>query len=751
MRSNTAEASVPCRHCGTLVEQGPYCCEGCEAAAAILSAAGLEGWYEKREAFAPRPDPRAAAWQDVPVEQISGDTCEARLAIDGLRCASCVWVTERLLQSSPGVRHAQVSYATGRATVRWDPAATDLSAIARRIAAVGYQPRPVHVAAPADRDLLMRLGVAAFCTMNLMTLVAAVYVGWFQGMAPEWAALMRWGTLVLASPVALWSAQPFYFGAIRGLRAGTLHMDVPIALAVILMFVHGLWATLDGTDGYLDSLAMVVTLLLVGRLLEARGRQGVQDAIGALAAQLPARARRVVGDAVEDVPPSALVEGDLVEVPTGAEVPADGVIERGASEVRMAVLTGESEPRAVGAGDAVVAGGLVEGPPLRVRVTATGARTLLGRMAEALESSLDRDQRRDALAPWFTAGTLIAALATAALWASSGPDVVVERVVAVLVVACPCALALARPLTGAAGLAAIARNGLLLRSVDGLLRLGEVDRVALDKTGTLTRGTLAVAAADDEALRVAAGLERASDHPVARAIVGEAIRRRIPLPTGEDVVERVGTGITGRVDGVAWSLRSGGPGVVLLEGDGLVHAIRLRDVPRDDAAVSVAALRALGLPVTVLTGDRREVGERVASAMGADVASELDPLAKVAWLRDHPERILFVGDGLNDGPALAASHVGLAMGTGATASVLVADGVVARDALGPVVTGVRIARATRRAVTWSLGRSIAYNLVAVAAAMAGFVNPLVAALLMPISSLLVVRGAAKVARLGEAR
>lgn len=739
------EASVACRHCGTLVEEGLYCCIGCEWAAAILSEAGLEGWYDKRQDFAPRPLPFEGSWDDVDVREIGGDR-EARLAIDGLRCASCVWVVERLLGGLDGVAYAQVSYATGRAVVRWDPSRTDLTSVARRVAAIGYRPRPLHEEAAPDRDLLMRLGVASFCALNGMTLTAAIYVGWFEGMAEMWANAFRWITLVFATPVALWSAQPFFFGAIRGLFARTIHMDVPIALAVSLLYGHGLWATLQGEDGYLDSLMMLVALLLVGRLLEARGRRRVRDAVGALASQLPARARRIVGSSVEDVAPGQLVAGDRVEVASGGEVPADGIVEDGRSTVRMALLTGESEPQEVRRGDRVVAGAVVEGAALRVRVTAVGANSMLGRMAAALEESLDRDHRVDVFAPWFTGGTLVAAVVTAAIWWPVGAAITLERVVAVLVVACPCALALARPLVGASGLAVAARRGVLMRSVDALLALADVEEVALDKTGTLTHGAMTVDTASDEAIRIAAGLERSSGHPVARAIVNEAVLRGIPLPGGRDVVETPGIGVTGWVDGERWTLRSGGPGIVLLDNGDTVHPLRLRDVPRNDAALAITRLVELGLPVTVLTGDKAKIAARIGAAVGAPAVAELNPLEKVAWIRDRDRPILFVGDGLNDGPALGAASVGIAMGSGASASVLAADGVVARDALAPVAAGLRVAKATRDAVRRSLGRSVGYNLVAVGAAMAGWVNPLVAALLMPISSLLVVWEAGRVER-----
>ncbi len=742
-RNNASSSEIaPCRHCGTLAEGADFCCAGCEMAFDILHEAGLEKWYTDREDWGPRPLELGDAWEGVEVRAEAGGMCTARLAIDGLRCASCVWVTERLMERTEGVVDAHVSYATGRAEVRWDPERAALTDIVSKVAAVGYRPRPLHIAAEPDRDLLMRLGVAAFCTANLMSLTAAVYAGWSGGMTSAWADFFRNLTLILATPVATWSAAPFFIGAIRGARAGVLHMDVPISLAVSALYLHGVIATFTHADGYLDSMAMLVTLLLVGRLIEARGRRRVQEAVVDLSAQLPSRCRRIVGDSVTEIDPCDLRPGDQVEVPSGAEIPADGLILEGRTRVRMALLTGESEPVHLGPGDRVVAGGIVDGPPVRVQVTAAGDDALLGRMAEALERNLGQEERADALAPGFTAATLAAALLTAAWWMGTSPDEALRNSVAVLVVACPCALALARPLAGAAGLAAAARRGLLLRSVDALLSLADVRRVVLDKTGTLTRGVPDVIDASGDAIRIAAGLERSSNHPIARAILREAIARGIPIPLSQDVVEVAGVGLTGVVDGQPWEIRSGGPGEVLVEGSQL-HRIRLRDVPRADARELVDALQNLGLEPAILTGDRREVAARLAEDLGISAMSGADPLEKAAWIEACPEPVLFVGDGLNDGPALAAASVGIAMGTGATASVVAADGVVAEDALWPMVAGLRIAQLTRDTVRRSRARAIAYNVVAVGLAAAGFIDPLVAAVLMPLSSLLVIVDASR--------
>lgn len=746
-----------CPHCGTAVEGvvDLYCCRGCEIAAAIIRGAGLERYYTEREACAPRPEPVAAGWGSVPVETAEDGSASTRLVIDNLRCASCVWVTEAVLQRTPGVLDATVSYATGRATLRWDPARTSLSALATRIAQLGYRPRPLGTEAQPDRDLAVRLGVAAFAAMNIMLLAASVYTGWWQTMEPRWTTLFHWATLVLATPVALWCAKPFFTGAWSALRRGQLHMDLPIALAVALLYGHGVVATLRSQDSYLDSLAMLVTLLLAGRMLEGRGRRRAAEAATALAATLPATARRETANGIETIPATELVAGDRIDLGSGEEIPADGLVVEGVGQVRMALVTGEAEPVAVQPGSRVVAGALVEVGALTVVVEQAGDDTLLRRMARELGHAADRGlapTAADRIAPWFTLITLLVATGTAMGWyLAAGLDSAIAHTVAVLVVACPCALALSQPLAAAAGLGATARRGLLFRSADPLLALADVDVVALDKTGTVTGGEPRVISADDATLRIAAGLERYSIHPIARAILAEADRRGIPLPRATEVIETAGAGMAGTIDGRRWSLRSGGAGLLRVGGpDAAESVIGLGDRVRDDARRTVAALRGQGLRVVLLTGDHPEVAAAVAADCGiTEVEAGRGPDDKRAWVaarQAEGHRVLLAGDGINDGAALAAADVGVAMGSGAAASLLVADGVVVAPGLEPLLAGRRAALAARRAIRINQRRSIAYNILAVAAAAAGLINPLVAAILMPLSSGVVIWGASGVTR-----
>jgi len=746
-----------CPHCGTPVEgtEDVYCCSGCEMAAAIIRGAGLEAYYQEREAFPPRPEGDLGGWDAIPVPVGSGGLCEIGLQVDGLRCASCVWVTENVLQRTEGVAEASLSYATGRARLRWDPEKISLGEVATRISTLGYRPRILGEEGEPDRDLLIRLGVAAFAAMNIMMLSAALYTGWLGGMNPRYVALFQWISLALAAPVALWCAEPFFVGAVSGLRHGVLHMDLPIALGVAVLFGHGLVVTISGGDTYLDSMGMLVTLLLAGRVLESRGRRRAAEAATAMAATAPATARRRTGEGVETVPSDQLEVGNLIDVAAGEELAADGIVDSGHGNLRMALISGESDPVEVRAGSRVVAGSVLADGFLTVRVSAVGRETVLQQMADQLRLSADRGVKpalSDRIAPWFTGITLVVAAGTFFGWlAGAGFEKAILTAVAVLVVACPCALALSRPLAAAAGLGAAARRGLLFRSGDALLEMEGVDLVVLDKTGTVTAGELEVVEGEDEALRVASGLERFSGHPIARAITRAAVDRGIPLPVAEEVNEEAGFGIRGQVDGKEWEIRSGGPGKVLVKGEeGLSWTITLGDRVRDDSRSTVERVRSTGRDVVLLTGDVSEVAERMAAEAGIDTAlARMDPTEKAEWIRerrDEGKRVLFAGDGMNDGPGLAQADVGIAMGTGAASSILVADGVISVPSLQPIVAGFRAAEAAAVSIGKNQVRSIVYNVGAVTLAASGLVNPLIAAVLMPLSSGMVIWGASRVER-----
>ena len=742
-----------CAHCGLPVEgcadEVLYCCSGCELAAQIVSEAGVEAWYAERESAAPRPERRPLP--SLPIEKMPDGTASLSFRVQGIRCSSCVWLVERVLEATPGVSHVRVSYGTGRAELAFDPETVGSDTLLQRVQQLGYQPAPLGAEAPRDDSLLVRLGVSVFLAANIMLMAVSLYLGWLNALDAVPAALFRWASLLLSVPLALWAAEPFHSGAWRALKSGHLHMDLPISLAVTVLFLHGCWATFQGTEGYLDSLAMLVTLLLAGRVLDQRGRRAATQAAATLASSTPSRARALVDGQPVEMPAKELRPGMKVILSLGEELAADGIVLQGSGMVRTAQLTGESRPLPITVGQTLLAGSSLVQGNLVLRVERAGEQTRLAQMAQGLLQANDRPQAPDVMdriAPWFTAGTLAVAALTAIGSALAGVPVL-PPLIAVLVVACPCALSLARPLCSAVGLGRAADNGLLARSGDALLALDGVDVVVLDKTGTLTEGTPAVTQAEDHILRLAAGVERASIHPVAHAVLAACQERGIAIPLGTALCETPGFGMDGRVDGQAVRVQQDGPGRLMVYVDeqaaGCIH---LKDRLRPEAAQTLAALQALGPQVQMLTGDHGDIAQEIAAQAGiSQVFARATPEQKAEHIRGlqaQNKRVLFIGDGVNDGLALAQADVAVAMSTGAGSSVMVADCVIAWPSLAPLLAGMQAARAAKQATQKNLRRSIAYNILAVSAAAFGLVNPLVAAILMPLSSGMVLLGAARV-------
>lgn len=768
MTSSSADA-VACAHCGAGVagagarvdaEGRAYCCSGCETVAALIREGGWDAFYERREGASPRPVEQAtrsfdlASFADRHVRTLDDGTCETHLRISGLRCAACVWLNEKALNDLDGVEEARVSYGTGLATVRWRPESIPLSAVAERIVTLGYQPQAADERNRGDRDLLMRLGVATFCAANVMLIQAAIYLGGFSGdMLVRYERLFAWAALLLATPAVFYGGAPFFDRAIAGLRHRMVSMDVPIALAITVMYAHALWAIHVHAEPYLDSLTMLIALLLAGQVAVSRGRLRAEEAAERVLSNAPDTAWRRDAQGVTEVGVDAIAEGDTLVAGGGTILVADGVVTAGDGWLDRSHVTGESEPVRVRQGDAVNAGARVVDGQIDVEVTAAPSRSTLARIGTLVRNALqarspatDLAQR---IAPAFTLTVIGVAAVIGAGWTIvAGVDAALPIVVSVLVVACPCALALATPAAVAAGIGAAARHGAFVRDGDALARLAEVDRVAFDKTGTLTEGRPRVAHASDEALRWAAPLEIGSSHPIARAIVEELERRGLPLWRASDVDVRVGHGVRGRVHDRVVEVARGADGGVDVRVDGaVIDTLRFADAARADAAATV---RRIDVPVTMLSGDDARVVATVATDLGiADAQGALTPDDKAGWIaarRAHGERVLFAGDGLNDAAALAAADVSVAMGRSSAADLDFADVVVLTDAIHPILAATEAGRATQRVLRRNIRVAILYNVIAVTAAAAGLVGPLVAAILMPFSSALVIGNALSIGR-----
>lgn len=768
------------------------CCPGCAAVAQAIVDAGLQEFYRHRSAPARRPEElvplqlraldlydRADVQRDF-VRQTEDSTREAALILEGITCAACVWLSERHVGALAGVLEFRVNFSTHRATVRWDNQVVQLSAILKAIREIGYLAHPFD---PGRQESLQRqeksaalrrLAVAGLGAMQVMMLAVALYAGEDQGLEPGMKDFLRWISLVIATPVVCYAGAPFFRGAWRNLRAHTLGMDVPVALAIGLAFVASAWATWQGAaEVYFDSVCMFVFFLLTGRFLEMNARHKAGQISEELVRIVPTTARRVREGLEQAVAVGDLVSGDRVRVKPGETVPADGRVVVGASSVDESLLSGESLPVPKSVGDVVIAGSVNGDGPLELEVERVGADTVLSAIVRLLDRAQAERPRiaavADRVAAWFVAAVLLVAAGVAGWWLAHEPQQALWITVAVLVVTCPCALSLATPAAITAATGQLTRNGLLTTRGHAVETLGRVTHVVFDKTGTLTVGSLRLAgvvpaadASTDQCLALAAALEQQSEHPIGIAIVAAWARAGGELPPVVEIRNSPGRGVEGISEGRR--VRVGTPAFVaelagaplgeeahdrttvyLADESGVLGRFRFTDRPRPDARDTVAGLQALGIQVVLLSGDRPLAVQAVAELVGIGLAQGgLEPAAKMAVIEQLQETgavVAMVGDGINDAPVLARSQVSVAMGSGTQLAQASADMVLLSERLAPLVEGIRLARRTLAIIRQNLAWALGYNAVALPLAAMGWVQPWMAAIGMSLSSLLVVLNA----------
>jgi len=757
-------AAAGCRHCGLPTEgRGAFCCRGCESVFLILNARGLGEYYDLKEGAYCFQPAQAITWKHERFDHLDGAAVrpryvgeggEARFYVEGLHCVACLWLLERLPRLMPGLAACRLDLSQSLLTVTLEPG-TALAPVAGLIQDLGYRPHAIPVDQDAEdlqrrerRRALLRMGVAAACTGNLMLMAVPLYGGATGG----FAQLFRWISLGLYLPVALWAAAPFYRSALGALRTRRINIDVPIALALVL---GGLVSTFNLVTGsahiYFDSLAALVFLLLASRhyLKEVQARASRTSQL--LQSFFAPIAHRLTAEGSLDVPPEHLAVGDRIVVRPGERLPADGRLREGATQLNVAWLTGEPLPQAVRPGDPVHAGSVNEGPEVVVEVTETLGDSRLGRILRQLEKETRSPLigMTDALSRLFLAAVLAVAAGVFLFFLRSHPAEGLNRALSVLIVTCPCALALATPLTFSSALARAYRRGDVLKHGEALERLSQVETVFFDKTGTLTRGELSVLSWEDlagtpeENRGFVLALEQESLHPIARALrqhLQGATRLRV-----QDLVEIPGVGIEATRLGRPVSLRAlpdpeASATCIGLRVDGELRArVRLADALRPEARATVQALRARGLRVAILSGDTQPVVARLARDLGLPpeaACAGLDPEAKLARVEATP-RALMVGDGANDALALQKAHVGIAMYGGMDLSLKVADAYLSRPDLRAVEDLVVLGQETRTVLKRNFALSIAFNAVGGGAALLGWINPLAAAVIMPLSSITV--------------
>jgi Cu2+-exporting ATPase len=728
-------------------------------------------------------------WEDFSRAVAGREGCwESFLAIEGMHCAACSLTVEAALAQLPGVDSVRVNGASATARLIWSPQRSRPSHWLAALERAGYGAVPagdLMAAVPrlqAQRLMLWRWLVAGFCMMQVMMYAVPAYMAAPGEITPDIEALLRWASWVLTLPVVLFSCWPFFAAAARDLRNGRLGMDVPVALGIAIAFGASTAVTFDpngflGHEVWYDSVTMFVFFLLSGRLLEQRLRDRTAGSLEALMRRLPQTIERQRGDdgAFERVPVRRLAAGDLIRVLPGEVFPADGSIVAGASRVDEALLTGESKPLLRREGQPVVAGSHNLTGVVLVQVERTGSQTRYAGIVALMEqASMEKPrlaQIADRIASPFLVGVVLAATAAAAWWWPTDPGHALGVAVAVLIVTCPCALSLATPAATLAAAGALARQGVLVRRLQALETCASVDAVIFDKTGTLTEDRMDLVAsrvrpgADPGlALALAAALARHSLHPVSRAI-GEA---GIAGWTATHVTEVPGRGVQGRVaaerGGPACELRLGsaafcgapasphdaaGLEAHLADGQGWLASFELDEAMRSDAPAAVNALRALGLDVQLLSGDRAATVEKLASRAGIDSAlggcSPEDKLEHVRLAQQRGQRVAMVGDGVNDAPVLARADVSIAMGQAVPLAQAKSDFVVLGGQLAAVAALMRHARRTRSIVRQNLVWAALYNAVSVPLAVIGAMPPWLAGLGMAASSLLVVANSARLA------
>lgn len=681
------------------------------------------------------------------------------LLVDGAHCAACIRAIEGGLAADPAVRRARLNLGLRRLSVAFRGEAEHADAIAGMIESLGYRVAPFdpshlgRLDAEGGRELLRAMAIAGFAATNVMMLSLAVWAGQVEDMTPATQHFLQWAAAIVTVPAVLLAGRPFFRSALRALARGRTNIDVPIALGITLTLLISITELLrQGRDVYFDSAASLLFVLLIGRYLDhrvrARGRMAIERLV-----MLQAEGATVIDDdgALTALPASRLQPGMRILIRPGERVPVDGLVTHGASDLDTAIVTGESLPRAVTTGDRVLAGCVNGAGSLEVTATASAADSHLADIVRLIEAA---EQRRGHLASLSDRVALIwtpiihgLALATLLVWwlvLDGGLPTALLHAVSVLIIACPCAIGLAVPAVQVVAGGALLRRGILTRGGDVLERLARVDTVVFDKTGTLTDGTLELTdhPDDTEALRLAAAMAAASTHPLARALVAA-----LPPAAPMAVLEVAGRGLEAgpcRLGSAAFcgvETRTAETEVWLSRPGARPVRFRFEDRLRPGAKETVAALRRAGVEIALLSGDRPAAVSRIAAALGIDRAEgglvPAGKLARLEALRARGKRVLMVGDGVNDAPALAAAHVGASFTRGASVAQGSADLILPETRLSALIEARAISRRALAVIRQNLLLAALYNGALIPVAMAGLVTPLNAAIAMAASSLTV--------------
>jgi Cu2+-exporting ATPase len=770
-----------------------FCCRGCQGVYRIISGAGLTSFYQRRD-WSDQGLP-AGVFETEFNETFLADHVTAydenaasiSLIIEGIRCASCVWLLEKLIVKERGIETVRVNYGTHRARISFNPGETTPAKIFASVTRLGYLPHPFTSGAAQEaaerqqRSLLIRFGTAAFLSMQLMGFSFALYGGYFHGIDPGVRKIIQYFAAAVTTPVVFYSGWPFLAGAWRSFKNRAPSMDLLISLGVLTAYLYSLYSLVGGGEVYFDTAAMIITLILLGRLFEGSARNRSISGIDKLLQLAPESANQIIDENIQTVASVNLVPGDLILVRPGERIPVDCRIEDGESELDESTITGEPMPVLRRPGEAVSAGTLNLSTSIKLIVERVATDSFVARMARMVEDAQSRkapiQSLADRVATLFVPVVIMIAAVTWAFWMfSNAPHTeALLNAVSVLIVACPCALGLATPTAILVASGNAAGRGILFRGGDILETTAHIDMVAFDKTGTLTLGKPTVeqiisapGQSEEQLLQLVSRIESGSSHPIARGIMARASEAGIFSGAAESVENVPGRGLrmvgkNGEVlVGSRMFLAESGVEIPPVNSGALTEVyvsrnriwcgvLLIHDPLRGEAVQAVLRLQRCGLQTMLLTGDHGEAAEQVSAKLAIrDYRADLGPADKVAWINEQQQsghKIMMVGDGINDAPALSAADVGCAMAGGTDIALETSDLVLAKPNLDRLHEAVFIARKTLRVIKQNLFWAFAYNLVTIPLAASGKLAPIWAALAMASSSVLVVGNSLRLGRM----
>jgi len=787
---------IACNHCrlefekDLLIEdKGLYfCCKGCEGVYYLLQSEGLESFYERvGDVKLDRANRTTADLSKFDLEGFSKKYVtrkdafnEVSLIIEGIHCSACVWLNEKVLHKTEGVIDASINYTNHKAKVIWDPLEIKLSDIIQKIHSIGYRAYPYDAKASEERanksrkDYYSRLLVGVFVTMNMMLLAVAHYSGQLTGIEHDMKMVLIWAQFILTTPVLFYTGWIYFKGAYYGLKNRFINMDFLIAFGASLAYIYSVYSMISGVgEVYFDSVVMIITFIFVGKYLEVLSKKKAIDTLDSLTSSIPTEVLIVRGDEKSIVSIEEVEVGDIIEVKPGEKIVIDGVLLSGEGGVDEGSISGESIPVYKRVGDEILSGVINLDAVIRYRATKDFSTSMLSTISTLLEDSLTKKPKIEKLvnviSGYFSLVVLILATATFIGWyfADGSFEKALIITISVIVIACPCALGLATPVATLIGLSVGAKRGILFKEASFLETMAKSNVLLLDKTGTITEGKPSVVHSKiykefDQSLLYS--LVKSSTHPISKGVSKflEGEKREYSLENSKNIeargveAEYRGKKLFGgnlrllKERGVELTIKSDNSIFAFVIDGELVAHYELVDKAKEGADKSVEYFQKMGFEVAMLTGDNEKVAKKIANEVGIKkIYHSLYPKDKADIVdRYHKEKkiVVMAGDGINDALALSKSDIAIAMGSGADISVEVSDIVLLNDKMSSLSEALKLSRKTYKNIKQNLTMSLFYNFLTVPLAMAGYVIPLVAALFMSISSLLVVANAIRIKR-----